>query len=65
MCARGVRISVWKAGGLVVGFGSLLQAAEVGWNKDADGAWNVAANWTPSTVPGAADTALFSFPLTG
>ncbi|HQL49620.1 MAG TPA: autotransporter-associated beta strand repeat-containing protein [Kiritimatiellia bacterium] len=65
MCARGVRISVWKAGGLVVGFGSLLQAAEVGWNKDADGAWTVAANWTPSTVPGAADTALFSFPLTG
>ena len=35
-------------------------AATVVWTNSASGNWNVAANWSPNQVPGAADQAFIT-----
>ena len=39
-----------------------LWAATITWTNSSGGNWNVADNWSPNQVPGAADTALINTP---
>ncbi|HEY4142773.1 MAG TPA: autotransporter domain-containing protein [Pseudolabrys sp.] len=39
--------------------GSIARAADVNWTGNTDNDWNNAANWTPATIPGASDRAIF------
>jgi hypothetical protein len=41
-----------------------IWAATLTWNNTGGGNWNVAGNWTPNGVPGAADTAVITAPGT-
>ncbi len=34
---------------------TVANAAEIGWNVNSNGSWDVAGNWSPANVPGAAD----------
>src|SRR5687767_13369271 len=45
-----------------VGWSSLALAAEVSWINLGDGDFSDPSNWSPATVPGAADTAVFGLP---
>jgi hypothetical protein len=44
---------------LVVGLFQ-VKAATISWTNTAGGNWNATNNWSPNTVPGAADTALIT-----
>jgi hypothetical protein len=39
---------------------SQARAADIVWTNAAGGDWNVAANWSPNSVPGASDTAVIT-----
>ncbi len=45
--------------GLVTLAGQPVMADEIFWDEPLGGVFNVAANWSPLTVPGASDTAIF------
>ncbi len=42
---------------LTLALPAALPAAEIAWTNSAGGNWNIAANWNPNQVPGAADFA--------
>ena len=43
-----------------LGFCATTRAADIVWTNAASGSWNVAANWSPNTVPGASDHAFIT-----
>ena len=56
-----VKIIVFAAAvGCFASAGLVAQADTITWTNTASGGWNTAANWSPNTVPGSADTAVIT-----
>jgi autotransporter-associated beta strand protein len=51
--------AIW-VGLCLLGGSAITHAASATWNGTTSATWATAANWTPATVPGAADTATFN-----
>lgn len=50
---------------LALALGDSSQGETIEWNASAGGDFNLSANWTPNTVPSAADLAKFSIAMAG
>ena len=58
------RTSLLLASAITLAFSSSVFAATQDYTGPSGGLWNTAGNWTPATVPAAADTATFTNPAT-
>jgi len=63
------RRPLWRNAARAAGLLALLitmpsLAATITWTGNSSNRWFVASNWSPSTIPGAADTAVFSSAIT-
>src|SRR5687767_14849302 len=65
-CIKWIISSAVSLMALVLWLGTAMSssAAIITWSNPAGGGWNIADNWTPNQVPGAADTAILALTAT-